>query len=173
MVNDDSAGGEMLDLLEDFRQQMRAVAEAQRQRVQLTASATSPDKRVTVTVNANGVVIDTKFSSDVDELSYAALARTFTRTAQAAAAEVARKTAELTAPLVDQRARLPKLSDVIEGLPDLDAEVPLEPPVSLAAPGSPERAADEADPIMTFTDVEQYEHHRKREQAQGVTDSSW
>ncbi|WP_306360359.1 YbaB/EbfC family nucleoid-associated protein [Nocardia sp. CC227C] len=163
--------GEMSDLLEGFRQQMRSIAEVQRQRVRLTASATSRDKRVTVTVNANGVVIETKLSSDVEELGYDGLARTITQVAQAAAAEVTRKASELTAPLLDRRARLPKLSDVIEGLPDIDAEVPLEPPVSLAAPGSEERRAE--DPAMVFTDVEQYRHDRTPEKGPGVTDSSW
>ncbi|MBF6327536.1 YbaB/EbfC family nucleoid-associated protein [Nocardia transvalensis] len=163
--------GDADSVLEDFQNQMRAIAEAQHQRVRLTASATSRDKRVTVTVNANGVVIDTRFSSDVDELSPDQLARLVTRTAQAAAEAVDRKNKELLAPLLDARARLPKLSELIEGMPDFEQDIPVEPPVSTAPPGSPERG-DEPE-AMTFTDVEEFDHTRASGRRGTSTDNAW
>src|SRR5690606_4977845 len=80
---------DMGSVIDAFQQQMRAIAEAQQQRVRLTAAATSRDKLVTVTVNANGVVIETRFASGIERLSYDEIAATVTRTAQQAAADVA------------------------------------------------------------------------------------
>ncbi|WP_431953506.1 YbaB/EbfC family nucleoid-associated protein [Nocardia lijiangensis] len=163
--------GEIAGLLDDFRSRMRGIAEAQRERVKLTATATTRDKVVSVTVNANGVVIETRFSDRADELSYDQLAKAVTRMAQQAADEVFAKSKALAAPLLDERARLPKLSDVIEGMPDIETEIPLEPPVSLAPPGSPERDRD--DEAMTFTDVETYDHGGRGGPTETVAGQAW
>ncbi|MEV4124615.1 YbaB/EbfC family nucleoid-associated protein [Nocardia sp. NPDC049707] len=163
------AEGEISGLLDDFRKRMQDIAAAQRQRVKLTATATTRDKLVSVTVNANGVVIETRFADRIDELSYADIAKAVTKMAQQAADEVFRKSKELAAPLLEERARLPKLSDVIEGMPDVEREIPLEPPVSVAPPGSPERDEDEA---MTFDDVESLDHARA-DPGKGVTGQAW
>ncbi|MFC9892451.1 YbaB/EbfC family nucleoid-associated protein [Nocardia sp. NPDC127579] len=163
--------GEVAGLLDEFRGRMRNIAEAQQKRVKLTATATTRDRAISVTVNANGVIIETKFSERVDELSYDQIAKTVTQLAQQAAAEVAAKTKELAAPLFADRDRQPKLSDVIEGMPDIEAEIPLEPPVSLAPPGSSERADEE--PAMVFTDVEDYAHGDRRDAGGSVTSLSW
>ncbi|WP_431953518.1 YbaB/EbfC family nucleoid-associated protein [Nocardia lijiangensis] len=156
--------------LEEFRGRMQEIAKMQRQRVKLTATASTRDKAVSVTVNANGVVIETKFSDRVGEMSYDQIAKAVTRLAQQAADEVFSRSKEIAAPLREQQARLPKLSDVIEGMPDVENEIPLEPPVSLAPPGSPERAKD--DEHMTFTDVESYDH-RNAEPGKIVTGDAW
>ncbi|WP_431964072.1 YbaB/EbfC family nucleoid-associated protein [Nocardia sp. bgisy134] len=162
--------GDITGLLEDFRSRMRDIAEAQRERVKLIATATTRDKSVSVTVNANGVVIETRFSDRVGELSYDQIAKAVTQMAQQAADEVFRKSKALAEPLRDERARMPKLSDVVEGMPDIETEIPLEPPVSLAPPGSPERAEDEA---MTFTDVESYDHGGRGNPKESVTGQAW
>ncbi|MEV0293212.1 YbaB/EbfC family nucleoid-associated protein [Nocardia sp. NPDC050710] len=169
------ARAEMASVLDGVQQQLRAIARVQQERTLLTASATVR-RRVTVTVNADGTVIETKFGPDIEDLGYAEIARAVTEAAQQAAAEVARKGQELMSPLHERRARLPKLSDLIEGMPDLTAAMPTPPPVSTAAPGSAERqeltaaAADGSGP-MAFSDVETLspEHADGR----GVTDSSW
>lgn len=163
---------DMASVIDAFQQQMRAIAEAQQQRVRLTASATSRDKLVTVTVNANGVVIETRFASGIEQLSYDEIAEVVTRTAQEAAAEVARRSRELAAPLARNRERLPKLSEVIEGMPDFENEIPLEPPVSTAPPGSDERAQEPAQ-VMAFRDVEEIDHDRPARPGPGVVDPSW
>lgn len=165
---------DMDSILEAFQEQMRIIAEAQQKRTKLTGTATSRDKTVTVTVNANGVVIETKFAAGIEDLSYAQIAKTVTKVAQDAAADVARKNQELAAPITDRRARLPKLSDLVDGMPDFAGEIPVEPPVSLAPPGSPDRADDDDDATaLRFTDVEEFDHG-EREAAPGrVTDPSW
>jgi DNA-binding protein YbaB len=157
--------------MESFRSQMQLIAQLQQQRVRLTASASARDKRVTVTVNANGVVIDTKFAADIDELSYDEIAAAVTDAAQRAAGEVARKSEELVRPLRDERARRPKLSEAVEGMPDLEALIPLEPPVATTAP---DEEPDADDPVLVFEDVVEIDHRRDDVRRDtGVSDSSW
>ncbi|WP_245668801.1 YbaB/EbfC family nucleoid-associated protein [Nocardia xishanensis] len=163
--------GEIAGLMEDFRSRMRNIAQVQQERIKLTATASTRDRAVSVTVNANGVVIETKFTDRVEEMSYDQIAKVVTRLAQQAAEEVFAKSKTLTAPLLDERFRLPKLSDVIEGMPNLETEIPVEPPVSMAPPGSPERS-DDAE-TMTFTDVESYHHDGRGNSRESVTGQAW
>jgi len=164
---------DMGSVIDAFHDQLRAIAEAQQQRVRLTATATSRDKLVTVTVNANGIVIETRFASGIERLSYDEIAATVTRTAQQAAADVAEKTAALIAPIARRRERLPKLSEVIEGMPDFETDIPLEPPVSIAPPDASERGAAEQEAAMTFRDVEEIDHERTARPRPGVVYPSW
>ncbi|GAB2562200.1 YbaB/EbfC family nucleoid-associated protein [Nocardia heshunensis] len=131
---------ELADILEGFGEQMRLITKLQHERAALTASATVR-KRVTVTVNADGTVIETKFSSDIEDLDYAEIARAVTEAAQQAAAEVARRSRDVMAPVSQNRKRLPTLADLVPGMPDLSRElaVPDAPVVSTAPPKSPER----------------------------------
>ncbi|WP_330252258.1 YbaB/EbfC family nucleoid-associated protein [Nocardia sp. NBC_00565] len=166
------AKAEMAAVLDEVQQQFRAIAQVQQQRAELIASATVR-KRVTVTVNADGTIVETKFASDIDELSYGEIAKAVTEAAQKATAEVTRKAQELMMPLHDRRARLPKLSDLVEGMPDLSTEMPMAPKVSLAPPNADERraaAAQDSAP-MEFSDVEVVS--RQSGADRGVTDSSW
>lgn len=164
-MTNEHAKAEMSAVLDGVREQLRTIARLKRERTQLMAAATVR-KRVTVTVNADGVVIETRLAPGYEELTATELAKAFTEAAQQAAAEAARKSRELLMPLHDQRARLPKLTDLIEGMPDLDAEMPAPPPVSTAAPGSAERER-----APRFADVEVAP--RAGERGRGVTDSSW
>ena len=175
MVNE-QAKADVAAMLETVQEQMRSVAEVYRKRAVLTGSATVADKRVTVTVNADSVVIETKFAEDVDDLTYEEIAAAVTRAAQHAAAEVTRKTKALMAPFEEQRARLPGLSEFVEGMPPLRDIVPKPPKVSTAPPGSRERErADGAGHFedMEFTDVEEFDHTRGGEPRSGVTESDW
>ncbi|MEV0762958.1 YbaB/EbfC family nucleoid-associated protein [Nocardia sp. NPDC050435] len=157
---------EISGVMEEFRTRIREIAEMQQQRVKLTATATTKDRQISVTVNANGVVIQTKFGSGIDEYSYDDIAKAITRLAQQAAEDVFGQSKEVMAPLAEERARLPKLSDVIPGMPDFQSEIPMEPPVSVAPPGAAEREDE-----LVFTDVERLEE--KPETGKGVTDSVW
>ncbi|MEV3959462.1 YbaB/EbfC family nucleoid-associated protein [Nocardia sp. NPDC050193] len=161
--------------LESYQKQMKMVAHLQQQRARLTATASARDKKVTVTVNANSVVIETVFAEDIDELSYTEIAAAVTEAAQKAAEEVTRRAHELAKPLLAGRAERPKLSDMLEGIPEF--RMPEEPEVPTAAPGSDERAAFDAavdEPEMTFTDVEYVDRPgRTSGRAPEVSDSSW
>lgn len=85
------AKAELAGLIEEVGQQFREIARIQEERAQLTASATVRRKRVTVTVNADGVVIETKFGPNIEDLSYSEIAAAVTEAAQKANAEVLRK----------------------------------------------------------------------------------
>ncbi|MFI6870191.1 YbaB/EbfC family nucleoid-associated protein [Nocardia sp. NPDC050406] len=159
-------------IFEEFTQQMRAVAEASKRRARLTASGTASRGRVTVTVNADGVVIATRFSSDIEELTYDEIAKAVTAAAQQATAEVARLAAEVMRPVNDQRSRMPKLSELIEGLPDVEAHAPPIPAAPLSAPNSRERLEQQNEPEVVFTDSQDYEEWRSTGST-GATDRSW
>ncbi|QLY31850.1 YbaB/EbfC family nucleoid-associated protein [Nocardia huaxiensis] len=165
------AKAEMHAVLEEVQEQMRQVARIQQERVQLTASVTVR-KRVTVTVNADGTVIETKFGSGIADLSYAEIARAVTEAAQGASAEVARKGAELMQPFQERRSRLPKLSDLVEGMPDFGAMMPAAPPVSTAPLNSAERVA-ELENVSGAPEFEDVEVRPGRGRDGGVTDSGW
>ncbi|GAB4583174.1 YbaB/EbfC family nucleoid-associated protein [Nocardia sp. IFM 10818] len=141
-MTNERAKADLNDILDGFAQQMRTITKLQQDRAALTATATVR-KRVTVTVNAEGTVIETKFSSDIEDLDYEEIAKAITEAAQQAAAEVARRAQEIMAPVSQGVRRLPKLADLIPGMPDLSKEltVPAPPVVSTAPPNSPERRA--------------------------------
>ncbi|MGX1806328.1 YbaB/EbfC family nucleoid-associated protein [Nocardia sp. NPDC055321] len=158
--------------MEEFSAQMRAIAEMSRKRAQLTAIGTASSGRVTITVNADMIVIATKFSSEIDELTHDEIAKAVTAASQNAATEMKRKAAELMAPLQDERAKMPKLSELFEGMPDLVDEAPLTLPASLAAPNSRERLAAEAEPAPEFDGALDYEDWQSG-QSSGITDRRW
>jgi hypothetical protein len=158
---------------ESLQRQMGLIAEAQRQRVKLTASASVRDGRVTATVNADGLLIETVFADDIDELSYAEIAAAVTEATQQAAAEVAQKSAELVAPLREERARRPKLSEMIPGLADVEAMMPVAPPVPTVVP-DPEDAEVAADPVLEFENVEEVDRAAGRGRSHPpVSGSTW
>jgi DNA-binding protein YbaB len=164
------AKAELATVLEEVQQQFRSIGRIQQERAQLTGSATIR-KRVTVTVNADGTIIETKFGPGIEELTFGEIAKAVTAAAQQATAEVNRKSQELMAPLQERRARLPKLSDLVEGMSDITAMKPTAPPATLVPPESGDRSgdADEDSAAMEFSNVEALGSGRDG----GVTDSSW
>ena len=126
MLND-RLRADMATMLDGLGEQFRGIAELQKQRALLTATATACDKRIEVTVNADGLLIATKFADDVLELSLDEIAANLTAAVQSAAAEVVGRSRELMTPLLERRDALPKLSEIIEGAPDLGAMLPTAP----------------------------------------------
>ena len=127
MVNE-RLNADMLTMLDGLNAQMRGIAELQLKRSKLTATADACEQRITVKVNAAGLLIETKFADDIAELTYDEIAEGMTAAVQQAAAEVMRRGKELMEPLRTERTRLPKLSDIIEGAPDLGSLMPKTPP---------------------------------------------
>ncbi|WP_228809974.1 YbaB/EbfC family nucleoid-associated protein [Nocardia otitidiscaviarum] len=166
MVND-NARAEMHSLLDEVQRQFADIARLQRERARLTASASARKGRVTVTVNADGAIVKTKFSADIDDLDYGEIADAVTEAAQQAFTEVSRRGQELMGPLRDRRARLPKLSDLIEGLPDVSEQIPVAPPVSMADPDVRQRRV-EADPLSADES-----RGNDRPSTPGATETSW
>ncbi|MGF6887225.1 DNA-binding protein YbaB [Nocardia sp. GAS34] len=139
-MENERMAADFADLMDTVNGQIRAIADAQRKRVELMATASVRDGRVTVTCNADGVPIDTEFSEDIDELDYDDIAAAVTEAAQAAAADVARQAQELIAPIQKTRSRLPSLSAMVEGLPELRAKVPEPQRASFDPPAAREQA---------------------------------
>ncbi|NKY88772.1 YbaB/EbfC family nucleoid-associated protein [Nocardia veterana] len=166
-MTNERAKNDLAGIIDSAEEQLRTIARLQHERARLTASATVSGKRVTVTVNADNTVVETRFGPNIEDLSYSEIAKAVTEAAQQAAAELARRTQELFAPLQAQRARMPKLTDLVEGMPDL--RLPEAPPVSNAGPNAPERQRDSG--AGGFADAETFEHRNTR--GGGITDSSW
>ncbi|WP_458686103.1 YbaB/EbfC family nucleoid-associated protein [Nocardia tengchongensis] len=152
MANE-SAKAELASMIDEFQQQMRVLGEIQQKRSQLMATGYALQKQVTVVVNADGTVIETRIDPELEDLPLYELGKAITEAAQAAATELGRKSAELMNPIQERRGRMPKMSDLIEGMPDLTERIPEPIPASTAPPNSPERQHDQ--PAMTFTDVEE------------------
>ncbi|WP_327143720.1 YbaB/EbfC family nucleoid-associated protein [Nocardia sp. NBC_01327] len=146
-MSNEFAKANLADILEGFADQMQTITKLQRERAALTASATVRGKRVTVTVNADGTLIEVKFGSGIEDLEYPEIAKAVVEAAQQASAEVAQRGREVMAPVSKNRDRLPKLTDLIPGMPDLSRElaVPEPPVVSTAPPKAPERTAAQQD----------------------------
>ncbi|MFF0452309.1 YbaB/EbfC family nucleoid-associated protein [Nocardia africana] len=119
---------DMMTVLEGLDEQLRGIAEIQLRRSRLTATASACEQRIQVTVNADGLLIDTKFADDIADLTYDEIAAGMTAAVQQAAAEVLRLGAELMRPLRERKAQLPKLSEFVEGAPDLGQMMPTAPP---------------------------------------------
>ncbi|MEU1985388.1 YbaB/EbfC family nucleoid-associated protein [Nocardia sp. NPDC019395] len=166
-MTNEQAKAELAAILDGVQEQMRTIAELQQRRAELTATAAARGKKVKVTVNADNKVIDVKFASNVDELSYSEIAKAVIEAAQRACTEVARQTAGLMAPLENQRAQLPKLSDLVEDLAGVEipgsVEAPTTRPNSL---GSQMVSDGSAAPRTSMRDL-------PRGRGGSATDSSW
>jgi hypothetical protein len=166
-MSNEHAKAELAAILNGVQDQLRTIADIHTARAELLSTASVLNNRVTITLNADGTVVETKFGAGIEDLSYAEIARAVTDAAQRAAADLARRNKELMAPLQEKRARMPKLSDMIEGLSEL--KLPQAPEPSLAPPGSPERRVPDRDGELRFADVEDY----RSEPGRRVTDTSW
>ena len=125
-MSNERLANEMATVLGELQEQMRATAEVHRRRADLTATASRHDGRVTVTVDADGVLLDVAFSDTVDDLSDAAIARAVTAATQQAAREVADRMRDMVQPLVNRREHWPALSDLLPGAMDYTPNVPGE-----------------------------------------------
>ncbi|RBO88930.1 YbaB/EbfC family nucleoid-associated protein [Nocardia puris] len=165
------AKAQLADLMDTVRSGLDSIVRAQREQARLTATAYAGGRRVRVTVNANGEVIETRFAPDVGELTHDEVAAAVTAAAQDAAAQVRGRTREIMDSLHAQHARMPKLSDFVPGIPDVQDMVPTPPDVPTSPPGAADRAADIA-PGPEFHDVEQWDHTRPPADT-GVHESGW
>ncbi|WP_446224407.1 YbaB/EbfC family nucleoid-associated protein [Nocardia sp. IBHARD005] len=147
---------ELATAIDEFQQQMAVIADIQQRRAELVATGTALRKRVSVTVNGDGVVIETQLDLDLDDYTPSEIGKAVTEAAQTATAELGKKNAELMAPIQQRRDRMPKMSDLIEGLPDLTGSLPQPVTASITPPNAPERARTD-EPTMEFDDVEQLE----------------
>ncbi len=176
---------ELEDMIEGAQDQLRAIARIQTERAQLIGTGTASRRRVTVSVNADGVVIETKFAADAEDLELSEIAKAVTEAAQNAARDLADKNRELMAPLRGQRARMPRLADLLQGMPDLRGNMPTSPKPSLAPPNSPERVPPNGAPSpadmptenpASYEDAVSYEdaaREQQRDTRSRTTEAGW
>jgi hypothetical protein len=67
------------------------------------------------------------------------------------------------------RDRLPTISDIVEGMPNLRNHIPLPPEVSTAAPSEQRLRAAGAE----FADAEEHDDGRRDGRFSGFTEDSW
>ncbi|WP_225726977.1 MULTISPECIES: YbaB/EbfC family nucleoid-associated protein [unclassified Nocardia] len=91
----------------DVRRQWDDIAGLERRRALLTATASVCDKRITVTVNAEGVLIETRFADDIGDLTYDEIAAAVPEAVRTAAREVTRKSRELMWGLLERDTETP------------------------------------------------------------------
>lgn len=169
MTDDDMSMARLTDLFDSIQAGMKSIENMQQKWALLTATGTAANKRVTVSINAEGEVIETLFSDGVADLGYNEIAKAVTEAAQAAMAELRGKTESLRQSLHEHDARIPTLSELAPGAVDVTGLVPEPPRVSTAPPGAPERLAAESE-AMELPDTEQVEGDPSQS---GVTGPSW
>ncbi|WP_067711932.1 YbaB/EbfC family nucleoid-associated protein [Nocardia yamanashiensis] len=173
MVNE-HAKAQLADLIEMVKGGMTAVARAQEQRARLTATAHAAGRRVTITVNADCIVIKTEFSDAVDDLTYAEIATAVTTATQDAAAQVQQQAAQIMEELEREQAQIPTITEFFPEMPDIKAMLPTPPKVSTAPPDARERRLDAAeDDGPQFTNVEEYEHDPQARQRSSISAPEW
>jgi DNA-binding protein YbaB len=119
-VDNDAARHELVEALALLQEHLADLAVVEKKRATLSATATVADGTVAVIVDAHAVVSDVAIDeSYLDEHDFGDLGSFVTAAAQAAAWDVARRSAELLAPLAERRARFPSLSDIVDGAPDI------------------------------------------------------
>lgn len=151
-MSNEHVKAEMVQLLDEMRGQMREVARIQQARAEIIGRATVR-KRVTVTTDANGVVLEVRFGSGIADLSYAEIADAVVRASGTAAADAARQVRELMAPLQQRRTGMPALSDLVQGAPDIRSALPPltgELPSHSDSPVSPATESRDRDPGAMF-----------------------
>ncbi|MFE3188710.1 YbaB/EbfC family nucleoid-associated protein [Nocardia sp. NPDC059240] len=157
MANE-AAKGQLAELMELVQGGIASMARAQEERARLTATARSADRRVTITVNADCIVIKTEFSDDIDDLEYSEIAAAVTAVTQDAAAKVQEKAQQILAAAQQEQSRVPSLSEFFPAMPDIKTMMPSSPTVSTAPPGSPERSTPEPEEAVRFSNVEEWDH---------------
>ncbi|MET7768249.1 YbaB/EbfC family nucleoid-associated protein [Nocardia sp. NPDC005366] len=91
----------------DFQARIAEVARLQEECAQLTSTRSAERRRVRVTVNADGIVIDVKFSSDIGDLGYDEIAAAVTKASRAAVRDIADRRREVMATLAVERSAGP------------------------------------------------------------------
>ncbi|MFD6391883.1 YbaB/EbfC family nucleoid-associated protein [Nocardia sp. NPDC060259] len=150
MANE-AARARLEELADTVREGMDAIARAQQEQSQLTATATAAAGRVSVVVNAENIVIQVRFSDNIDDLSYPEIARAVTTATQDAAAAMHRQTKNLLDTLRSDTARIPRLSEYLPGMPDVHDMIPEPPRAPVTPPSARQREDEPADGTVRFT----------------------
>jgi len=122
-MSEDHAGERLSTMIDGFAEHLERVKQAQEQRAQIVVEAHAADDRVSVTVNADGALVDLRFSEDIDDLDYDEIATAVLTAASEAAAMAAGRARTLIASAHQRPAAIPTIAELIEDIPQLRARV--------------------------------------------------
>ena len=129
------------DALVRLQTQLGDIAAMQKQQAELKFNVQAADGTVEVTVDARGQLIKAVIDkSYLDDHDFDELGGYVTQAAQTAAQGVGQRVADLLAPLNERYGKLPKFSEIVEGLPDPADLFP--PGLDAFAPGRQRRDGD-------------------------------
>lgn len=118
-MNNDGAQHEFAHVLALVQEQMHELSVMEQKRAAITATGTSAEGTVEVTVNAQRMVTSTVIDeSYLDGFEFADLGGYVTTAAQAAGEEVERRSAALLAPLTQRREEIASASGSVVDIPD-------------------------------------------------------
>jgi DNA-binding protein YbaB len=127
---------QMNGLLDKFNEQTKLLEEAQQAAAATTATVTSEDGAVTVTVDATGAIADLQFDAKAfKQADPTKFAQTVMQTVHTAAMRVKKAMSDMVAPVTQD---LPDLSDLVEGAPSLRGLMPEMPDFSEVSEPAPE-----------------------------------
>ncbi len=107
------------ETLEELQAQMAEITRLKQERTRLTGVGAAERRRVTVTVNADGIAIDIKFSSDITDLDYDEIAAAITEASRRAVTDVAEQTTALFAPVTVDSGAGAGLDKALDGIADV------------------------------------------------------
>ncbi|MFC9892437.1 YbaB/EbfC family nucleoid-associated protein [Nocardia sp. NPDC127579] len=110
-------------MLAGLSEQIQALNQAQRQRAELIVNGTAADGLVTVTVNADGGVLDIQFAPGAIDLGRQKLARATTEAVQNAQRQAAQRNTEIFQPVLGAAAGR-DLADVMTDFDEIAAMIP-------------------------------------------------
>jgi DNA-binding protein YbaB len=105
--------------LEQYHAKLGEITRLQQERTQLMGVGVVERRRVTVTVNADGITIDIKFSSDIGDLDYDEIAAAITEASQLAVADVAEQTTALFAPITTDPTDRIDMDETLSGIANM------------------------------------------------------
>jgi DNA-binding protein YbaB len=123
-MSEDHARERLSTMIDGFAEHLERVKQAQEQRAQIVVETHAASNRVTVKVNADGELVDLRFSDDINDLDYDEIATAVLTAAQEAAAMAADRVRKLIAPVQERPPAIPTIAELIEDIPELRARVP-------------------------------------------------
>lgn len=122
-MSEDHARERLSMVIDGFAEHLERVKQAQEDRARIVVEAYAADNRVTVKVNADGALVDVRFSEDINDLCYDEIAAAVLRAAREAAATVGERVRDLIAPVRARPAAIPTIAELIADIPQLRAWV--------------------------------------------------
>lgn len=118
-LNNNAAGDRLGEVLARLRDQLAGIEAVQKEQAALVVCGRAAEGSVEVTVNARGQLVKAVIEkSFLDDHDFDELGDYITEAAQSAAADAARRVAEMLAPINERHNAFPSFSDIVAGLPD-------------------------------------------------------